>query len=175
MAECSLAMATLRGQHQGRWTWSNSKLSLRNMSIMDPKRLVFLFFHPYIEITLSCWVAIHLCIFFVSRNYSLKIHLPCQSRAAREWTSVAFTPFGFRGRDHRVETSVKCYCLQPLVDSDSMVSPNLILFSDEALLTISMVFAYLAGVVPSGQTSPRARNQNVFQHIPEPSSSHSGR
>ena len=41
MAECSLA--TLRGQHQGRWTWSNSKLSLRNMSIMDPKRLVFLF------------------------------------------------------------------------------------------------------------------------------------
>lgn len=133
------------------------------------------FFHPYIEITLSCWVAIHLCIFFVSRNYSLKIHLPCQSRAAREWTSVAFTPFGFRGRDHRVETSVKCYCLQPLVDSDSMVSPNLILFSDEALLTISMVFAYLAGVVPSGQTSPRARNQNVFQHIPEPSSSHSGR
>lgn len=74
-----------------------------------------------------------------------------------------------------METSVKCYCLQPLVDSDSMVSPNLILFSDEALLTISMVFAYLAGVVPSGQTSPRARNQNVFQHIPEPSSSHSGR
>ncbi|CAD6244392.1 unnamed protein product [Miscanthus lutarioriparius] len=143
MAECSLA--TLRGQHQGRWTWSSSKLSLRNMSIMDPKR-----------------------------NYALKIHLPCQSRAAREWTSV-LTPFGFRGRDHRVETSVKCYCLQPLVDSESMVSPNLILFSDEALLTISMVFAYLAGVVPSGQTSPHVRNQNVFQHIPEPSSSHSGR
>jgi len=109
------------------------------------------------------------------RNYALKIHLPCQSKAAREWTSVAFTPFGFHGRDHRVETSVKCYCLQPLMDSESMVSPNLILISDEALLTISMVFAYLAGVVPSGQTSPRVRNQNVSQHIPEPSSSHSGR
>lgn len=108
------------------------------------------------------------------RNYALKIHLPCQSKAAREWTSVAFTPFGFHGRDHRVETSVKCYCLQPLMDSESMVSPNLILISDEALLTISMVFAYLAGVVPSGQTSPRVRNQNVSQHIPEPSSSHSG-
>ncbi|PWZ22342.1 hypothetical protein Zm00014a_011956 [Zea mays] len=143
MAECSLATLRVRGQYQGRWTWSNSKL---NMPIMDPKR-----------------------------NYALKIHLPCQSKAAREWTSVAFTPFGFHGRDHRVETSVKCYCLQPLMDSEGMVSPNLILISDEALLTISMVFAYLAGVVPSGQTSPRVRNQNVSQHIPEPSSSHSGR
>nr|AIE39014.1 regulator receiver domain-like 1 [Echinochloa crus-galli] len=144
MAECSLA--TLRGQHRGRWIQSNSKLSPRNMSIRMPKR-----------------------------DCPLKIHLPCKSRAATEWKSVAFTPFGSHGRDHRVKTSVKCYCLKPLMDFESMVSTNLMLISDETLLTISMVFAYLAGVVPSGQTSPRARNQGVNQQITGPSSSDSGR
>jgi hypothetical protein len=61
------------------------------------------------------------------------------------------------------------------MDSESMVSPSLMLISDEALLTISMLFAYLAGVVPSGQTSSRARNQGINQQITEPSSSDSGR
>ncbi|PWZ03953.1 hypothetical protein Zm00014a_028927 [Zea mays] len=120
MAECSLATLRVRGQYQGRWTWSNSKL---NMPIMDPKR-----------------------------NYALKIHLPCQSKAAREWTSVAFTPFGFHGRDHRVETSVKCYCLQPLMDSEGMVSPNLILISDEALLTSAwFLHIWLVELYPLGR------------------------
>lgn len=109
------------------------------------------------------------------RNYALSVHLPCQSNAAREWKNVAFTPFGFHARDHRVKTLVKCYFLKPLMDSVGMISPNLILISDEALLTISMVFAYLAGVVPSGQTSTRTTNQGVNQHIAEPSSSDSGR
>ncbi|WVZ75249.1 hypothetical protein U9M48_023323 [Paspalum notatum var. saurae] len=145
MAVCSLA--TLRGQHHGRWIQSNSKLSPRNMSFRMPKR-----------------------------NYTPKVHLPRQSNVAGEWKSVAFTPFGFHGRDHRVETSVKCYCLQPLMDSESMISPSLMLISDEALLTISMVFAYLAGVVPSGQTSTWTRNhQSVNQQAKEPGSSSSGR
>lgn len=50
-----------------------------------------------------------------------------------------------------------------------MVPPNLLLLSDEALLTISIVFAYLAGVVPSGQAFPHTRN-----HSTAPSSSDSG-
>jgi hypothetical protein len=74
-----------------------------------------------------------------------------------------------------VESSVKCFRLQSLIDSEGMVSPSLFLISDEALLTISMLLAYLAGVVPSANTSPRARNQGVNQPITEPSSSDSGR
>ncbi|WVZ92080.1 hypothetical protein U9M48_038173 [Paspalum notatum var. saurae] len=111
------------------------------------------------------------------RNYTLlKVHRQRLSNAAGEWKSDAFTPFGFHGRDPMVETSVRCYCLQPLMDSESMISPSLMLISDEALLTISMVFAYLAGVVPSGQTSTRIRNRlGVSQQAKEPSSSGSGR
>ncbi|TKW39377.1 hypothetical protein SEVIR_1G175100v4 [Setaria viridis] len=140
------SLATLRGQCRGRWTQSNSKLYPSSVSIGMPKR-----------------------------NYDHKIHLPFQSNAAREPKSAASSHFGFHGRGHRVETSVECFRLQSLMDSESMVSPSLMLISDEALLTISMIFAYLAGVVPSGNTSPRARNQGVNQHITEPSSSDSGR
>jgi hypothetical protein len=74
-----------------------------------------------------------------------------------------------------VETSVKCFRLQSLMDSESMVSLSSMLISDEALLTISMLFACLAGVVPSGRTSPHARNQDINQQITEPSPSDSGR
>ncbi|CAO2045931.1 unnamed protein product [Urochloa humidicola] len=144
MVECSLA--ALRGQCWGRWAQSNSKLSLRSVSIEMPKR-----------------------------NYAHKIHLPFQSNAARESESAASSHFGSHGRGHRAETLVKCFRLQSLMDSESMVSPSLMLFSDEAILTLSMLFAYLAGVVPSGKTSPRARNQGVNQQITEPSSSDSGR
>ncbi|CAO2038245.1 unnamed protein product [Urochloa humidicola] len=108
-------------------------------------------------------------------NYAHKIHLPFQSNAARESESAASSHFGSHGRGHRAETLVKCFRLQSLMDSESMVSPSLMLFSDEAILTLSMLFAYLAGVVPSGKTSPRARNQGVNQQITEPSSSDSGR
>jgi hypothetical protein len=61
------------------------------------------------------------------------------------------------------------------MNSESMLSPNLILISDEVLLSISIVFAYLAGVVSSGQTFPRAKNQRANQHSTEPSSHESGR
>lgn len=70
-------------------------------------------------------------------------------------------------------TLVKCSFLESLMDSESIVSPNVMLISDEALLTISIVFAYLAGVVPSGQTS-HARNQSANQNLTAPSSSDSG-
>jgi hypothetical protein len=61
------------------------------------------------------------------------------------------------------------------MDSESMVSPTSILILDEALLSISIIFAYLAGVVPSRQTFPRAKNQRTNQHPTEPSSHDSGR
>jgi hypothetical protein len=74
-----------------------------------------------------------------------------------------------------VKTLVKCSFLEPLLNSASMLSPNLIMISDEVLLSISIVFAYLAGVVPSGQTFPRAENRRASQHPTEPSSHDSGR
>lgn len=74
-----------------------------------------------------------------------------------------------------METLAKCFRLQSLMDSESLVSPYLMLISDETLLTISILFAYLAGVVPSGQTSPRARSNGVDLPIKEPRSSDSGR
>nr|CAB3449872.1 unnamed protein product [Digitaria exilis] len=140
------SLASLRGQCRGRWTQSNSKLYSRSFAIGMPKR-----------------------------GYAHKIHLPFQSRAAIQWKSAAYSHLSFHGRGHRVETLAKCFRLQSLMDSESIVSPYLMLFSDEALLTISMFFAYLAGVIPSGQTSPAARNNGVHQHITEPSSSDSGR
>ncbi|RLN08883.1 uncharacterized protein C2845_PM11G05820 [Panicum miliaceum] len=140
------SLAALRGQCRGGWTKSNSKLYPRSVSIGTPKR-----------------------------NNTHNIHLPFQSNAPREWGSSASSHLDFHGRGHRVETLVKCFHLQSLMDSESMVSPSLILISDEALLTISMLFAYLAGVVPSGKTSPRARNQGINQQITEPSPSDSGR
>lgn len=133
-------MATLRGHYRGRWIQSNSRLSPGRISVRMSKR-----------------------------NYIHKIHLPCQSNSAREQKSGTFTPFGFHGRGYRMETEVKCYFLQSLMDSEFMVSPNLLLLSDEALLTISILFAYLAGVVPSGQAFPHTRN-----HSTAPSSSDSG-
>uniref|UniRef100_A0A0E0K0B4 Uncharacterized protein n=1 Tax=Oryza punctata TaxID=4537 RepID=A0A0E0K0B4_ORYPU len=144
MAGCSLA--TLRGQHRGRWIQSNSKLPTRTMSINLPKS-----------------------------NHSQKIKLPCQSNLGRKQKIGAFAPLVFHGRGCRMETSVKCYFLQSLVDSESMVSPNLLLLSDEALLTISIVFAYLAGVVPSGHAFPHARNHSLNQHLGAPGPSDSGR
>ncbi|CAL4887661.1 unnamed protein product [Urochloa decumbens] len=140
------SLAALRGQCRGRWAQSNSKLSARSVSAGMPKR-----------------------------NCAHKMHLPFLSSGAREPKSAASSHFGFHGRGHRAETLVKCFRLQSLMDSESMVSPSLVLISDEVLLTISMLFAYLAGVVPSGQTSPHARNQGVNQQITEPSSSDSGR
>lgn len=144
MAGCSLA--TLRGQHRGRWIQSHSKLPTRIMSINLPKS-----------------------------NHSHKIQLPCQSNLGRKQKTGAFAPLGFHGRCCRIETSVKCYFLQSLVDSESMISPNLLLLSDEALLTISIVFAYLAGVVPSGHAFPHARNHSQNQHLGAPGPSDSGR
>ncbi|XP_015689656.1 uncharacterized protein LOC102706720 isoform X3 [Oryza brachyantha] len=119
MAGCSLA--TLRGQHRGRWVHSHSKLPTRNMSINLPKR-----------------------------NHSHKIQLPCQSDLGRKQKTSAFTPFGFHGRGYRMETSVKCYFLQSLVNSET-------------------------GVVPSGHAFPHARNHNPNQHLGAPSPSDSGR
>ncbi|XP_052143305.1 uncharacterized protein LOC127762839 isoform X1 [Oryza glaberrima] len=144
MAGCSLA--TLRGQHRGRWIQSHSKLPTRIMSINLPKS-----------------------------NHSHKIQLPCQSNLGRKQKTGAFAPLGFHGRCCWIETSVKCYFLQSLVDSESMISPNLLLLSDEALLTISIVFAYLAGVVPSGHAFPHARNHSQNQHLGAPGPSDSGR
>ncbi|EEE57076.1 hypothetical protein OsJ_06901 [Oryza sativa Japonica Group] len=108
-------------------------------------------------------------------NHSHKIQLPCQSNLGRKQKTGAFAPLGFHGRCCRIETSVKCYFLQSLVDSESMISPNLLLLSDEALLTISIVFAYLAGVVPSGHAFPHARNHSQNQHLGAPGPSDSGR
>ncbi|KAL6608307.1 hypothetical protein ACP70R_041370 [Stipagrostis hirtigluma subsp. patula] len=142
----ALALATPRGQYRGRWTQSNSRISSTNTQMR-----------------------------MSTRNPAHKIHLPCQYNAAREWKNAAFAPSRFRGRVHRVGTLVKCSFLESLMGSEITVSPNLLLVSDEALLTISMVFAYLAGVVPSGQASPRARNQSADQHLTAPSSSDSGR
>ncbi|XP_062219155.1 uncharacterized protein LOC133918993 [Phragmites australis] len=139
------SLATLRGQYRRRWTQSNSRLSSRNMPIR-----------------------------MSTRSYTHRIHLPCQSNAARKWKNAAFTPSDFHGRGHWVGTLVKCSFLESLMDSESIVSPNVMLISDEALLTISIVFAYLAGVVPSGQTS-HARNQSANQNLTAPSSSDSGR
>ncbi|KAL6899115.1 hypothetical protein ACP4OV_005773 [Aristida adscensionis] len=110
-----------------------------------------------------------------TRYHTHKVHLPCQSNVAREWKSAVFSPAGFHGKGHRMETSLKCSFMESLMGSESTISPNLMLISDEALLTISMVFAYLAGVVPAGQTSSRARNQSSNQHFTEPISSDAGR
>ncbi|PUZ75834.1 hypothetical protein GQ55_1G240400 [Panicum hallii var. hallii] len=140
------SLAALRGQCRGRWTKSNSKLYPRSVLIGTPKR-----------------------------NNTHNIHLPFQSNAPREWRSSASSHLDFHGKGHREETSVKCFRLQSLMDSESMVSLSSMLISDEALLTISMLFACLAGVVPSGRTSPRARNQDINQQITEPSPSDSGR
>ncbi|CAN6238243.1 unnamed protein product [Urochloa humidicola] len=140
------SLAALRGQCRGRWAQSNSKLSAMSVSAGMPKR-----------------------------NYAHKMPLPFLSSAETERKSAASSHFGFHGRGHRSETLVKCFRLQSLMDSESMISPSLMLISDEVLLTLSMLFAYSAGVVPSGQTSPRASNQGVNQQITEPSSSDSGR
>uniref|UniRef100_A0A0E0G794 Uncharacterized protein n=1 Tax=Oryza nivara TaxID=4536 RepID=A0A0E0G794_ORYNI len=105
MAGCSLA--TLRGQHRGRWIQSHSKLPTRIMSINLPKS-----------------------------NHSHKIQLPCQSNLGRKQKTGAFAPLGFHG---------------------------------------SIVFAYLAGVVPSGHAFPHARNHSQNQHLGAPGPSDSGR
>ncbi|KAK3154198.1 hypothetical protein QOZ80_2BG0187530 [Eleusine coracana subsp. coracana] len=108
------------------------------------------------------------------RNHTHKILLPCHYNAARERKNCAWTP-GFHGKGHRVETLIKSSLLEPLMGSESLISPNLILISDEALLSISIVFAYLAGVVPSEQTFPLAKNQRPNQNPTTPSSHDSGR
>uniref|UniRef100_A0A0D9VGD1 DUF3685 domain-containing protein n=1 Tax=Leersia perrieri TaxID=77586 RepID=A0A0D9VGD1_9ORYZ len=140
------SLATLRGQYRGRCIQSHSKLPTRNMSINLPKR-----------------------------NHCHKVQLPWQSNLGRKQKNGACTPLGIHGRGYRMETSIKCYFLQSLMDSESLVSPNLLLLSDEALLTISIVFAYLAGVVPSGHVFPYDRNHNLNQHLGAPNPSDSGR
>lgn len=146
MAECSLA--TLGGQYRGGWTQSTGKLSPRNISIRMSKR-----------------------------NYIHKIPLPCLSKfnSAKERKSCAFTSYNFHGRGYKLETQVRCYFFQSMMGSESVISPNLMLLSDEALLTISVVFAYLAGVAPSRPTILRTRNLSANQHLTAPISFDSGR
>uniref|UniRef100_A0ACD5W8S3 Uncharacterized protein n=1 Tax=Avena sativa TaxID=4498 RepID=A0ACD5W8S3_AVESA len=139
------SLATLRGQYRGGWTQSSGKLSPRNISIGMSKR-----------------------------NY---IHLPCLSKfnSAKEWKSGVSTAFNFHGKGYRLRTEVRCYFFQSLMGSESLVSPNLMLLSDEALLTISIIFAYLAGVTPSRPTATRTRSTSANQRLAEPISSDSGR
>ncbi|KAM3406861.1 hypothetical protein ACQJBY_000735 [Aegilops geniculata] len=146
MAECSLT--TLGGQYRGGWTQSSGKLSPRNISIRMSKR-----------------------------NYIHKIPLPCLSKfnLAKEWKSCAFTSYNFHGRGYKLETQVGCYFFQSMMGSESVISPNLMLLSDEALLTISVVLAYLAGVAPSRPTIPRTQNPSANQHLTASISSDSGR
>uniref|UniRef100_N1R0D7 Uncharacterized protein n=1 Tax=Aegilops tauschii TaxID=37682 RepID=N1R0D7_AEGTA len=146
MAECSLT--TLGGQYRGGWTQSSGKLSPRNISIRMSKR-----------------------------NYIHKIPLPCLSKfnLAKEWKSCAFTSYNFHGRGYKLETQVGCYFFQSMMGSESVISPNLMLLSDEALLTISVVLAYLAGVAPSRPTVPRTQNPSANQHLTASISSDSGR
>lgn len=103
--------------------------------------------------------------------------MPCQSKfnSAKEWKSGAFTSFGSHGRDHRLKTQVKCYFFQSLIGSGSMVSPNLMLLSDEVLLVISIVFAYLAGVAPSQRTITQTRSPSANERLTAPNCSDSGR
>ncbi|CAM0873974.1 unnamed protein product [Alopecurus aequalis] len=137
------SLATLRGQYLGGWNKSSGKLSPRNISIRVSKR-----------------------------SY---IHLPCLSKfnSAKERKSSAFTSYNFHGRGYRMETGVRCYLFQSMMGSDSLISPNLMLLSDEALLTISIIFAYLAGVTPSRPTVPHTRSPSANQHLAAPISSDS--
>ncbi|XP_047091178.1 uncharacterized protein LOC124703018 [Lolium rigidum] len=146
MAECSLA--TLRGQYRGGWSRSSGKLSPKTISIRISKR--------------NC---IH------------NIHLPCLPKfnSAKERKSGAFTSSNFHGKGYKLRTEVRCYFFQSLMGSESLISPNLMLLSDEALLTISIIFAYLAGVTPSRPTGPRTTSPSANQHLAEPISSDSGR
>ena len=145
MAGCSLT--TLGGQYRGGWTQSSGKLSPRNISIRMSKR-----------------------------NYIHKIPLPCLSKfnLAKEWKSCAFTSYNFHGRGYKLETQVGCYFFQSMMGSESVISPNLMLLSDEALLTISVVLAYLAGVAPFRPTIPRTQNPSANQHLTASISSDSG-
>jgi hypothetical protein len=119
----------------------------------------------------------HLRSFFICRNYIHNIHLPYLPKfnSAKERKRGAFSPFDFHGKGYRMETEVRCYFFQSLMGSESLISPNLMLLSDEALLTISIIFAYLAGVTPSRPTVPRTRSPSANQHVAEPISSDSGR
>ena len=74
-----------------------------------------------------------------------------------------------------METGVRCYLFQSLMGSESLIPQNLMLLSDEALLTISIIFAYLAGVAPSQSTVPHSRTPSANQHLAEPTPSDSGR
>ncbi|XBH55708.1 hypothetical protein VPH35_077735 [Triticum aestivum] len=100
------------------------------------------------------------------RNYIHKIPLPCH---------CAFTSYKFHRRGYKLETQVRCYFFQSMICLESVISPNLMLLFDEALLTGSVVFAYLAGVAPYRPTIPCTRNPSANQHLTAPISFDSGR
>jgi hypothetical protein len=119
----------------------------------------------------------HLCVLCICRNCIHNIHLPRLPKfnSAKERKSGAFTSFNFHGQSYKLRTEVRCYFFQSLMGSESLISPNLMLLSDEALLTISIIFAYLAGVTPSRPTVPHTRSPSANQPLAEPISSDSGR
>ncbi|WOL19297.1 hypothetical protein Cni_G28095 [Canna indica] len=62
------------------------------------------------------------------------------------------------------KSSFRCSCLGVLISPDNSVTNNWIPLADQILLTVSLIFAYLAGVVPRDGAFSRVRNGIAGSH-----------
>ncbi|KAG9446192.1 hypothetical protein H6P81_012320 [Aristolochia fimbriata] len=60
-----------------------------------------------------------------------------------------------KGSQHIKQSSLKCQCFRTLVGSDGSMPLNWVPVIDQALLLASVVFAYMAGAIPTGQSNLR--------------------
>ncbi|XP_072979693.1 uncharacterized protein [Typha angustifolia] len=83
------------------------------------------------------------------------------------WDAHLFTsirvPLTLNGRRYLKENSLKCRCLRSFINSESADPSDLMFVVDQALLAISIMFTYLAGVIPQRRTFPGVANDNASQ------------
>ncbi|XP_020275035.1 uncharacterized protein LOC109849595 isoform X1 [Asparagus officinalis] len=68
------------------------------------------------------------------------------------------------------KSSLRCYCLGALMDPESIAPSGLASYYDEALLVVSVIFAYMAGAIPQNRIIPGTGSNNIDQNTPSSSS-----
>lgn len=130
----------------------------------------------------NCWTKTNLCIprgvnirslrregLFFGRTY-----LGCQLSALKVHM-VSAPCICVRGSRRLNRSSLRCCCLGALLDPENLLPSSLVSYVDEALLVVSVIFAYMAGVIPQKRAISGARSNNTDQNNVASSSTPYGR
>ncbi|KAJ1696921.1 hypothetical protein LUZ63_005433 [Rhynchospora breviuscula] len=93
------------------------------------------------------------------RNAQVKVYQSFICRNCIKRSQVIFNsapPSLLPVRSHPLE----CFCIQSLVSSEIPFAPSWVALADQALLTVSIILAYLAGVIPKKRSFLNTRRDN---------------